>query len=89
MHNICSIVSGSILQNELVTYDVLVYKLGRVKCEANVVSAGFKIVKLHQHRKYDPVIIERTIGILLGPSTALYRSFLNHCTLTNKVMGTL
>ena len=28
-------------------------------------------------------------GLVLGPSTALYRSFLEHCTLTNKVVGTL
>ena len=26
---------------------------------------------------------------MLGPSTALYRSFLEHCTLTNKAVGTI
>ena len=31
----------------------------------------------------DPVIIERTIDFLLSPSTALYTSFLEHCTLTD------
>ena len=40
-------------------------------------------------RKYDPVIIERTIYLVFGPSTALYRFFLNHCTLTNKAVGTI
>ena len=39
--------------------------------------------------KYDPVIIERTLGLVIGPSTALYRSFLKHCTLTNKAVGTI
>ena len=37
----------------------------------------------------DPVIIERTIGLVLGPSTALYEPFLKHCTLTNKAVGTI
>ena len=57
--------------------------------KANCVSSGSKIVKRLRCRKYDPVIIERTIGFVLGPSTALNRSFLKHCTLTNKAMGTI
>ena len=61
-----------------VPYDDLVYKLRRVKCEANFVSPGSKIVKCLRHRNYDPAIIERTIGHVLGPSTALYRSFQKH-----------
>ena len=48
-----------------------------------------KIVKRLRRRQYDPVIIERTIGLVLGPSTALYEPFLKHCTLTNKAVGTL
>ena len=40
-------------------------------------------------KKYEPVIIERTIGIVIGPSKALYRSFPKHCTLTDKAMGTI
>ena len=28
-------------------------------------------------------------SLVLGPSTALYRSFLEHCTLTNKAVGTI
>ena len=70
-------------------YSDLVYKLKRVRCEANFVSSGSKIVKRHRRRKYDPLIIERTIGIVLCHSTALYRSFLEHCTLTNKAVGTI
>ena len=46
------------------------------------------IVKRLRRRKYDPLIIERIIGLVLGPSTALYRSFPEHCTLTNKAVGT-
>ena len=38
---------------------------------------------------YDPVIIEWTIGLVFGPSTALYEPFLKHCTLTNKAVGTI
>ena len=54
-------------------------------CILYFVSSGSKIVKRLRRRKYDPLIIENTICLVLGPSTALYRSFLEHCTLTNKV----
>ena len=40
-------------------------------------------------RQYDQAIIERTIYLVLGPLTALYRSFLKHCPLTNKAVGTI
>ena len=51
---------------------------------------GSKIVKRESRRRqYDPEIIERTIGLVLGPFTALYRSFLKHCALTNKAVGTI
>ena len=72
-----------------VFYCDLVYKLRRVKCEANFVSSDSKIVKRLRRRNYDPVIIERTNGLVLGPSSALCRYFLKHCTLTNKAVGTI
>ena len=40
-----------------VFYGDLVYKLRRVRCEANFVSSGSKIVKRLRRRKYDPLII--------------------------------
>ena len=46
-------------------------------------------MKRLQRRQYDPVIIERTIGLLLGNFTSLYRSFLKYYTLTNKAVGTI
>ena len=70
-------------------YGDLVYKLRRVKGEANFISSSSKIVKRLRRRQYDPAIIERTIGLVLGPFTALYRSFLKRCTLTNKAVGTI
>ena len=72
-----------------VFYGDLVYKLRRVKGEANFISSGSKIVKRLRRRQYDPAIIEKTIGLVLGPFTALYRSFLKRCTLTNKAVGTI
>ena len=48
-----------------------------------------KIVYRLRSRKYNPIIIKRTIGLVLGPSTTSYRSFLKHCTLTNKAAGTI
>ena len=70
-------------------YGDLVYKLRRVKGEGNFVSPGSKIVKRLRRCQYDPAIIERTIDLVLGPFTALYRSFLKRCTLTNKVAGNI
>ena len=72
-----------------VFYGDFVYKLRRVKSESNFISSGSKIVKRLRRRQYDPEIIEMTIGLVLGPFTALYRSFLKRCTLTNKAVGTL
>ena len=65
----------------------LVYKLRRVKGEANFISSGSK--KRLRRRQYDPAIIERTIGLVLSLFTALYRSFLKRCTLTNKAVRTI
>ena len=31
---------------------------------------------------------EKTVGFVIGPSTALYRYILKRCTLTNKAVGT-
>ena len=73
-----------------VFYGDLVYKLlTRVKGETNFISSGSKIVERIWRRQYDPAIIERTIGLVLGPFTALCRSFLKRCTLTNKADGTI
>ena len=52
-------------------------------------SSGSKIVKRLRRRQNDPLIIERTIGLVLGPCTSLYRLFLKHCTLTKKTVGTI
>ena len=59
-----------------VFYGDQVYKLKRVKDTPNFISSGSKIVKRLRRRQYDPVIIERTIGLVLDPSTALYKPFL-------------
>ena len=72
-----------------VCYGDLVYKLKRVRCEVNVVSSGSKIVKRLRRRTYDPVITKKTIGLVLGPSTSLYRSFLKHCTPTKNAVGSM
>ena len=72
-----------------VFYGDLVYKLRRVKDTPNFISSGSKIVKRLRRRQYDPSIIETTIGLVLGPCTALCRLFLKHCTLTNKAVGTI
>ena len=72
-----------------VFYGDPVYKLRRVKDTPYFISSGSKIVKRIRRRQYDPLIIEKTIGLVLGPSTALYGPFLKHCTLTNKAVGTI
>ena len=75
--------------SHLVFYGDFVYKLRRVKGEANFISSGSKIVKRLRRRQYDLAIIERTVGLVLGPFTALYRSFLRRCTLNNKAVWTI
>ena len=55
-----------------VFYGDLVYKLRRVKDTPNFISSRSKIVKCLRRRQYDPLIIERTKGLVLGPCT--------HCT---------
>ena len=78
-----------LLVSHPVFYGDLVYKLRRVKDTPNFILSGSIIVKRLRRRQYNPGIIERTIGIVLGPSTALYEPFLKHCTLTNKAVGTI
>ena len=72
-----------------VFYSDLVYKLRRVKGEANFISFGSNIVKSLRRRQNNPVFIERTKGLVLGPFTALYRSFLKRYIRTNKAVGTI
>ena len=72
-----------------VFYGDLVNKLRRVKDKPNFISSGSKIVKRLRRRQYDPLIIERTISLVLGPCAAVYRPFLKHCTLTNKAVETI
>ena len=69
----------------------LVFKLSRVKDTRNIVSTNSKIVKRLRRQKVCPMIIDRTIGLVLGPSEVLFtsRSFLEHGTLINKVVGTI
>ena len=73
----------------LVFYGELVYKLRRVKGEANFISSDSKIVKRHRRRIKDPAFIEMTIYLVLALFSALYRSLLNRCTLPNKAGWTL
>ena len=49
---------------------------GTTKSEKSIFSFKVKV----------KVTMSLTIGLELGPSTALYRSFLKHCTLTNKAV---
>ena len=55
-----------------VFYGDLVYKIRRVKDTPNFISSGSKIVKRFRRRQYEPLITEKTIGLVLEPSTALY-----------------
>ena len=86
----CNIVSSICLKGITLLdfYCDLVYKLRKVKGAAIFISSGSIKVKRLQRHQYDQLIIERTIGIVLIPFTALHRSFLVRCTLSNKAMGT-
>ena len=54
-----------------VFYGNLDYKLKRVKGTAYFVLSGSEIVKRLRRRKYDPVVIERTIGACALPFYSL------------------
>ena len=68
-----------------VFYGDLVYKVKRVKGIVNYISSSSKMVKRLRRRQYDPLIIEMTLVLVLGPHT--YIPFLKHCTLTNNAVG--
>ena len=73
-----------------VIFGNLDYKLRRVKGAPNLILSGSKIVKGLRRCQYDPAIIDRTTGGLVpGPFTTLYRSFLKNCSLTNKAVRTV
>ena len=72
-----------------VFYGDLVYKLKRARYSNNFIPSGTKIVKQVRRRQYDQGIIEKIMGLVLGPSTTVYRFVLKHCTLTNKAMGSI
>ena len=67
-----------------VLYGDLVYKHSKVRGSTNVIASGTKIVKRLRRRQCDPGIIEKTIGLVHGPSSAICRLFLKHYTLTNQ-----
>ena len=69
---------GRNLSSDLLRWSSLQTKEDQMWSE--FVLSGSKIVKRLRRRKYDPVIIEGTIGLLLGTSTALYSYFLKYCT---------
>ena len=73
-----------------VFYGDLVYKLWRVKCEANFFSSGSKIVKRLRRRKYDPMIIDREDDRSCAwPFYSLVQIFLKHYTSINKTVRTI
>ena len=59
------------------------YKIARRSAGVNSLK-----VKRLRRRQYDPGITEKTIGLVLGPSTAVYRLFLKHCNRANKAVET-
>ena len=73
-----------------VFYGDLVYNnLRSIEGIANIISSDSKIVKRLRRRQYNQAIIEMIIGVVLGPFTALYRSFIKCCNLTYKAFWTI
>ena len=70
----------------LLRWSCLQTKEGQRRYEFHLV--GLENSETPSTSSYDPVIIERTICLVLGPFTGLYRSFLKRCTLTNKAVWT-
>ena len=70
-------------------YGDLVYKLMRVKGAENFVSSGSKTVKRLRHRKYDPVIIKMTIGLVRDPSVYSLLQIFPKALHSNKTVETI
>ena len=71
-----------------VFYGDLVYKL-RLSKEKRFHLVGFENSQTPSSTTVWPLIIKRTIGLVLGPYTASYRPFIKHCNLNKKAFGTL
>ena len=76
----CWICSGRNLSPGLPRWSSLQTKEGQMWSE--FLSSGSKIVKHLRRRKVRPSDHREDDGYLLGPSTALFRFFRKHCTLT-------
>ena len=61
---------------------------GLLRCQRQkFYFVGLENDKRLRRRHYNPVIIGRTIGLVIGPSTALCSLCLLHYTLSNKTVG--
>ena len=70
-------------------YGDIVYKIRRIKDSNNIYESIFRIFTRHKKRGYDPHLIERSIRMVYGPSTAVHRRLFPDCTLTDKAEGTI
>ena len=70
-------------------YGDIVYKIRRIKDSNNIYESIFRIFTRHKKRGYDPHLIERSIRMVYGPSTAIHRRLFPDCTLTDKAEGTI
>ena len=52
--------------------NIVVGTLSNFPVNDEIFASGTKIVKRLRRGQYDPGIIEKTIGLALGPSTAMY-----------------
>ena len=69
-------------------YGDLIYKLRRIKNNTNYLASSKRIIGRILKRKYDPIVVRRTVCMVLGPSTVSNLHTLFHCTLTNQAGGT-
>ena len=69
-------------------YGDLIYKLRRIKNDTNCLASSKRIIGRILKRKYDPIVVRRTVCMVLGPSTVYNLHTLFHCTLTNQAGGT-
>ena len=74
---------------DLVFYGDLFHELGGSKAQRILSRWALKNINAFDSMTVWPSDRERTISLVIGPSTDLYRSFLERCTLTNFATWTI
>ena len=66
-------------------YDGVIYKLRKILGRVYFENLFYKRIKSFLKKEYDPVILQRTSRLVIGPSTVDGHAFLFGCAMTDRV----